>query len=77
MPAGAFILINSEVGKEQEILVKLRTLPYVVESYAVYGVYDLVIRLEADDLDTLKSVISKNIRTIEFIEKTFTMIIQS
>ncbi|OLS23988.1 MAG: hypothetical protein HeimC3_22130 [Candidatus Heimdallarchaeota archaeon LC_3] len=77
MSAGAFVLINSEVGKEQEILVKLRDIPHVVESFAVYGVYDLVIRLEADDLDTLKSVISKNIRTVEFIEKTFTMIIES
>ncbi|MHA2336353.1 MAG: Lrp/AsnC family transcriptional regulator [Candidatus Hodarchaeales archaeon] len=75
MPS-AFVLINSEVGKEQEILVTVKKIPFVVEAYAVYGVYDLIIRIEADDLETLKSVVSKNIRTIENITKTFTMIIE-
>jgi DNA-binding Lrp family transcriptional regulator len=75
MPS-AFVLINSEVGKEQEILVTVKKIPFVVEAYAVYGVYDLIIRIEADDLETLKSVVSKNVRTIENITKTFTMIIE-
>ena len=73
---GAFVLINSEVGKEQEILATVKKIPFVVEAYAVYGVYDLIIRIEADDLDTLKSIVSKNVRTIEDITKTFTMIIE-
>jgi DNA-binding Lrp family transcriptional regulator len=73
---GAFVLINSEVGKEKEILEIVKKIPFVVEASAVYGVYDLIIRIEADDLDTLKSIVSKNIRTIDDIIKTFTMIIE-
>ena len=75
MPS-AFILINSEMGKERDILYKLRDLPFIFEAWIVYGVYDLIACIEGEDLDFLKNVITKHIRTIEFINKTFTMIIE-
>ncbi|OLS25192.1 MAG: hypothetical protein HeimC3_16360 [Candidatus Heimdallarchaeota archaeon LC_3] len=74
--SGAFVLINAETGKEREIYWELKKIPYVIESNIVYGIYDLIIRLETENLDTLKAIITKNIRTIEFIDKTFTMIIE-
>ena len=74
--SGAFVLINVETGKEREIYWELKKIPYVIESNIVYGIYDLIIRLETENLDTLKAIITKNIRTIEFIDKTFTMIIE-
>ncbi|OLS20542.1 MAG: hypothetical protein HeimC3_40000 [Candidatus Heimdallarchaeota archaeon LC_3] len=74
--SGAFVLINAETGKEREILRELKKIPFVIESNIVYGIYDLIIRLETENLDTLKAIITKNIRTIKFIDKTFTMIIE-
>ena len=73
--SGAFVLINAETGKEREIYWELKKIPYVIESNIVYGVYDLIIRLETEDLDTLKAIITKNIRTMKFINKTFTLIL--
>ncbi len=41
MPS-AFVLINAEIGSEDEVLKQLKSLPNVKESYVVYGVYDIV-----------------------------------
>jgi len=47
----------------------------VSEAYVSYGVYDLVIRLKADTMDELKSVVSNKIRTTDQVRSTVTLII--
>jgi len=54
----AFVLINTEIGCEEEILKELKNIPNVKEAYAVYGVYDIVARVEGETMDELKEVIS-------------------
>jgi len=51
-------LINTEIGCEEEILKELKKIPNVKEAYAVYGVYDIVARVEGNTMDELKEVIS-------------------
>ena len=50
----AFVLINTEIGSEEEVATELRKLEHVKESYVVYGVYDIVARVEAETMDRLK-----------------------
>lgn len=54
----AFVLINTEIGSEEEILNELKKIPNVKEAYVVYGVYDVVAKVEAESMDKLKEVIS-------------------
>jgi len=54
----AFVLINTEIGCEEDILKELKKIPNVKEAYAVYGVYDIVARVEGATMDELKEVIS-------------------
>ena len=42
----AFVLINSEIGAEEEVLKVLKSIGNVREAYIVYGVYDIVARVE-------------------------------
>lgn len=42
----AFVLINSEIGAEEEVLNTLRSMESVKEAYIVYGVYDIIARVE-------------------------------
>ena len=44
----AFVLINAEIGSEDEVAGEMRKLGNVKESYVVYGVYDIVAKVEAD-----------------------------
>jgi DNA-binding Lrp family transcriptional regulator len=72
----AYILINYEIGTEteQEIINKLKNVPGVVEVSKVNGVYDIVVEITSNALDSLKETITRDIRTIDTIKSTMTLI---
>ena len=71
----AFVLINAEIGSEDEVVTELRKLSNVRESYVVYGVYDIVARVEADSMDKLKEIVTWKIRRLDRVRSTLTMIV--
>lgn len=71
----AFILMNAELGKENKLVTELRQVPNVKEVYPVYGVYDVVMEIEADSMETLRETITNQVRKIDGIKSTLTMII--
>ncbi|MEM2944430.1 MAG: Lrp/AsnC ligand binding domain-containing protein [Methanomassiliicoccales archaeon] len=74
MPS-AIILINTEVGKEGEVMTALSNIQGVSEVYLVYGVYDIVSKIESDRMEDLEAIISNQIRKITGIRSTLTLII--
>ena len=71
----AYVLINYEIGAEKNILDKLKNLPGVTEASEVNGVYDIVVKIASDSLDRLKDTITRDIRTIDVIRSTMTLIV--
>jgi DNA-binding Lrp family transcriptional regulator len=71
----AYVLIGVEIGAGEEVLRELQGMPEVKESYGVYGVYDIIVKVEANDMPSLKDVISSKIRRIDRVRNTVTMII--
>ena len=71
----AFVLMNAELGKENHIVKELRQIPNVKEVYPVYGVYDVLMELEADSMEVLRETITTKIRKLDGIKSTLTMII--
>jgi len=71
----AYVLINYETGAGQNILNKLKTVPGVIEANEANGVYDIVIKIASDSLDKLKETITRDIRTIDTIRSTMTLIV--
>ena len=71
----AFVFMNIEVNSEAEVLRKLREIPEVTESYFVYGVYDIVAKVETDSMDHLKEVVSLKVRRLDKIRSTTTTVI--
>mgnify|MGYP001151856624 FL=1 len=74
MPA-AFVLINAEIGSEDEVLKELRKMDNVKEAYVVYGVYDIVAKVEAETMDKLKEVVTWKVRRLSKVRSTLTMIV--
>ncbi len=74
MPS-AFVMINTEVGAEKEVLERLRNLTDIKESYAVFGIYDIVAKIEADSMEKLKEIIDWRIRRLDKVRSTLTMIV--
>lgn len=72
---GAYVLINAEVGAEEAVLERIKQISSVKEAYIVYGVYDIITRLEEDEMNVLKDTITEQIRKIDLVRSTLTMIL--
>jgi len=71
----SFVLINSEIGSEAEVLKALKDIDGIEEAYSVYGVYDVVAKIRADSMDKLKEIITWRIRRLDKVRSTLTMIV--
>jgi len=69
----AFVLINSQSGAEEEVLKEIQKLPNVTEVHTVYGIYDLIVKIEADTLEKIKETIGLGIRKIDKVRSSITM----
>jgi DNA-binding Lrp family transcriptional regulator len=70
-----YVLINYKIGAEQNILNKLKNVPGVVEVSEVDGVYDIVVKIASDTLESLKNTITRHIRAIDTVRSTLTLIV--
>ena len=76
----SYILINSDLGTDESIIIKLKEIlagekDVQYEIQGVYGVYDIVLKLSSDDIDTLRSTITNKIRKITSVQSTLTMMV--
>ena len=71
----AFVMISTEIGAEKDVLAKLKEVEGVTEAYIVYGVYDLIVKIKTEDQTKLKDIITKNIRKMDKVRSTLTMIV--
>lgn len=71
----AFVLINSEIGSEGEVLNELKKVDGVEEAYSVYGVYDIIAKVRAESMEKLKDIVTWKIRRINKVRSTLTMIV--
>ena len=73
--ATAFVLINSTLGAEDEVLKGLKEIKEVREAHMVFGVYDIIARIETDTMQELEDIISWKIRRLDKTRGTITMIV--
>lgn len=71
----AFVLINTEIGSETDVLKSLKKVEGVTEAYAVYGVYDIIAKITAETMDKLKELVTWNVRRLDKVRSTLTMIV--
>ena len=69
----AYVIATVKRGTEHEVAKKIREMREVTEVLVTYGLYDLVIRIEAKSLGHLDKIIT-DIRQIEEIEQTSTLV---
>jgi len=69
----AFVLINTELGSETDVLKDLKKVEGVAEVYAVYGTYDVVAKVKAETMGRLKEIVTVRIRKVSNVRATLTL----
>jgi len=70
----AFIMMNVKVGTDKEVVSQLRKLKGVNEIYEVYAVNDIVAIVEAATMRELNELVNSEIRKVENVTSTNTII---
>ncbi len=72
--ASAYVLINTEIGGEEDVIAQLKDMPEVGEVSVVYGVYDIVAKITSETMELLKENITTKVRHLNKVRSTMTMI---
>jgi DNA-binding Lrp family transcriptional regulator len=76
MAVRGYVLIEAEVGRAKSVGEALTKLKHpdakVVGVDTVTGPYDVIVQMEADDLDKLGNTITEGIQHIEGVQRTTT-----
>jgi len=69
----AYVLINSDLGYEAEIIDELKQLEDVKEVNGVFGAYDILVKVESDNVKNLRETITWKIRRLNRVRSTLTL----
>jgi DNA-binding Lrp family transcriptional regulator len=70
----AFVLINTELGQEAAVVEELKKVGGINTVYSLYGIYDVIAEVEADSMDKVKEIVFNNIRRLDSVKTTITLI---
>lgn len=71
----AFVAVHCETGKESAVIRKLMEIRGVSDVTGVLGLYDIVLMVEAPDSMKLEQIITTQIRKIQHILTTMTLVV--
>ena len=70
----AFVLINTELGQEAAVVEALDHVHGINDVQPLYGIYDVIAEVEAESMDKVKEIVFNNIRRLESVKTTITLI---
>jgi DNA-binding Lrp family transcriptional regulator len=71
----AYVLITTETGAVKSVLESLKKIDAVEETFRVYGVYDVITTVKAENMDKLKEIVTRDLRGLDKVTSTLTMIV--
>jgi len=71
--ATAYVLITCDLGFDVEIIDEIKQFEEVKEVHGIFGAYDIIVRLESDNVENLKDVITWKIRKLSSVRSTLTL----
>jgi len=68
-----FVLIKAAPALEHEIYIKILKVSQIIELHPLFGEYDLIAKIQADDFEKLGKIVVDSIRSIEGVIDTKTL----
>jgi DNA-binding Lrp family transcriptional regulator len=69
---GAYVLVQTEVGKAAAVTAALASFPGVETANTVIGPYDVIVKMTGETMDDVARTFQDGIRSIEGITRTLT-----
>ncbi|MCH8914344.1 MAG: Lrp/AsnC ligand binding domain-containing protein [Thaumarchaeota archaeon] len=69
----AYVLVNCDLGSEEDIINDLKHIDSVKEVHGTFGAYDIIAKIENPERDKLREIIIWNIRKLEHVRSTLTL----
>jgi DNA-binding Lrp family transcriptional regulator len=71
----AVVLVNTDLDSQDKVIKNLKLVDGVEEAHALYGVYDLLIKIKANSIDKLKEITKFRIKPIAGVNSSLTLMI--
>ena len=70
----AYVLVNTELGQEASVVEELSVVPGINSANSLYGIYDVIVEVEAETMEKVKEIVFNNIRRLDSVKTTITLI---
>ncbi len=70
----AYVMLNCELGAEEGIIEKLKELEEVTDVFETIGAHDMLVKLQADNFEKIREIVSWNIQKLDKVRSTSTLI---
>ena len=71
----AFVLINTnDCTNDDLLLTQLKKIDGISEAYKVSGIYNILVKVEAETMDKVAKVVNHRLKDLKNIQSTLTMV---
>ncbi len=70
----AYVMLNCELGAEDEIVEKLKEIEEVKDAFETIGTHDILVKLQADNFEKVRELVSWSIQSVGKVRSTVTLI---
>ncbi len=70
----AYVLLNTDLGKEPEVIAAIKDAKEIKNIYSLYGIYDIIVEVEAETMEKVKEIVFNRIRRLDNVKSTITLI---
>ena len=70
----AYVLVNCELGAETDLIEKLSEMEQVKDVFETIGTHDMMVKLEAENFEKIREIVSWNIQKLDKVRSTSTLI---
>ena len=74
MPTRAFILIETQVGRANQVVQALRSLPGVKSADVITGSFDVIALIEVDSMGSMAELVTGQMQSIRGVLRTITCV---
>ena len=72
----AYVMLNCDLGAEAKIIEELKELEQVVDVFETIGTHDMLVKLQAENFEKVREIVSRNIQQLKNVRSTATLIKQ-